>query len=68
MTASNALKNADLTALRVVRFDAGAVRLEHLFIGVVGAESLAAGEEEIAGEAGLHADDIADAAQLLHAL
>jgi hypothetical protein len=51
-----------------VRLDAGAVALEHLAVGGVGAQRLAARKQEVTGVAVLHLHFVADGAELLDAL
>ncbi len=55
-------------ARSVVGFDARAVGLEDLAVGVVGAQRLLVGEQEVAGEPVLDLHHVADGAELLDAL
>src|SRR3546814_14891464 len=54
-------------AFRVVGFDLRAVGFEQLAVGVVRAQRLVVGQQEIAGKAVLDVEDIADAAAFLDA-
>jgi hypothetical protein len=46
-------------------FDLGTVGFEKLLVGRIGAERLLAGQQEVAGKAGLYGDDVTDLAELL---
>ncbi len=51
----------------IVRFDLCAVGLEDLLVGLVGAQRLLVGQQEVAGVTVLDGNDIADAAELFDA-
>jgi hypothetical protein len=58
---------SDRAALGILGFDAFAIALEHLAVGLVGAQRLAVRQQVVAGVAVLHADHVADGAELFDA-